>query len=101
MPLYRRVPKRGFSNAPFKNLIYTVDIAVLEKLFDAKQEITREELVKRRLVNIRKSRATGLIKLLGSSEMTKQFIIHADLCSEAARAAIEKVGGEVRLTREG
>jgi large subunit ribosomal protein L15 len=100
MPLYRRIPKRGFSNARFKDVIYIVDIALLEKLFDEKQEITRELLVKERLINIRKSDKNGLVKLLGNSLITKKLIIYADLCSHPARAAIEKVGGEVRLTRE-
>jgi large subunit ribosomal protein L15 len=100
MPLYRRIPKRGFSNVPFKNNIHIVDIALLEKLFSQEQEITREMLIEKRAVIMRKTNARGLIKLLGNSSMTKKFIVHADLCSQAARVAIEKVGGEVRSIKE-
>ncbi|HEV2917195.1 MAG TPA: 50S ribosomal protein L15 [Candidatus Babeliales bacterium] len=100
MPLYRRIPKRGFSNAPFKKVIHTVNIALLEKLFAKDKEITKNMLIEKHLVNMRKSDAKGLIKLLGNAAITNKFIIHADLCSQAARASIEKVGGEVRFTKE-
>lgn len=99
MPLYRRIPKRGFSNALFKKNVHIVDIAVIEKLFDAQQEITRQMLIDKRLVRMRKN-SDGLIKLLGNTSLSKKFIIHADVCSQAARAAIEQVGGEIRFSKE-
>jgi large subunit ribosomal protein L15 len=98
MPLYRRVPKRGFSNVPFKRIVYVVDIVNLERCFDAGQEITRDMLKNRRLVVMRKGVLGGLIKILGNASITKKFVIHADLCSKAARIAVEKVGGEIRFS---
>jgi large subunit ribosomal protein L15 len=100
MPLYRRIPKRGFSNIEFKNTIYTVNIASIEKNFASEKEITKDMLIKSRLVNIRKSDSKSLIKLLGNASINNKFIIYVDLCSQAAKESIEKVGGEVRFTKE-
>jgi large subunit ribosomal protein L15 len=100
MPLYRRIPKRGFSNVPFKSKVYTINIALLEKLFDHGQEITREKLISKGLLSVRKSCADGFIKLLGNTSITKKFVVHVDQYSKAARAAIEKVGGEIKSPRE-
>ena len=98
MPLYRRIPKRGFSNVPFKRVVYTVDIAHLERCFDTGQEITRDMLKDKRLVVMRKGVVGGAIKLLGNISITKKFIVHVDLCSKAAQVAIEKVGGEIKFS---
>jgi len=100
MPLYRRLPKHGFNNKPFRDVVHIVDVARLSAICVDGQEVTREFMVEKRLINERKSGGPSRIKLLGNSDLDKKLIIHVDTCSEAARALVEKCGGEVRLTRE-
>ena len=100
MPLYRRIPKRGFNNKPFQDAVYIVDVARLNAICVDGQEVTREFLVEKRLISERKSGSRGIVKLLGNADLSKKLIIHVDACSEAARALVEKCGGEVRLSRE-
>ena len=100
MPLYRRIPKRGFTNAPFKDEIEIVDVARLEVAFEAGQEVTRQALFEKGLIKCRKSLTKSLVKVLGNAAITKKLIVHVDACSKAAKEVIESVGGEVRLTKE-
>ena len=100
MPLYRRIPKRGFNNKPFQDVVYIVDVARLNAVCADGQEVTREFLVEKRLISERKSGARGIVKLLGNSDLSKKLIVHVDACSQAARALVEKCGGEVRLSKE-
>lgn len=97
MPLVRRLPKRGFNNKPFQIAIEIVNIGDLEKFFNEGQEITRELLVERGLINGKKG---SLLKVLGDGSLSKKFIIHADAVSESASKAIEKSGGKIALTKE-
>jgi large subunit ribosomal protein L15 len=100
MPLYRRIPKRGFNNKPFRDVVHIVDIARLEAVCTEGQNVTREFLIEKGLINQRKSGSYGFVKLLGNTGLQKKLIIHVDACSQAARHAVENVGGEVRLIRE-
>ena len=82
MPLYMRLPKKGFSNAP------------LEAKFDS-GEVTREALIEKGLLNgINKRRP---IKVLANGELTKKLtFVKIDKFSKSAREAIEKAGGEIK-----
>ena len=100
MPLYRRIPKRGFTNARFRTETHIVDVGRLEAAFNDGQTVTRESLAEKGLIKDGKSSRPSRIKILGNAEVTKKLVIHADACSKAARGVIEKVGGEVKLTRE-
>lgn len=100
MPLYRRIPKRGFNNKPFQDVVHIVDISRLEAVCVDGQEVTREFMVEKRIISERKSGARGIVKLLGNTGLQKKLIIHVDACSEAARTTVESFGGEVRLSKE-
>ncbi len=93
MPTFRRLPKRGFSNAKFTTRYSVVNIASLETRFDAGAHVTPQAL-----------EATGLIrnlrlpvKILGNGEMTKKLTVDAAKFSETARKKIEAAGGEARV----
>ncbi len=94
MPLYRKLPHRGFNNYNF-----TVDYAIvklddLEKLEVA--DVNRDELVKAGFV-----RANAcLVKVLGNGKLTKKLNVTADKFSASAKAAIEAAGGKAILTSE-
>lgn len=87
MPLYRRIPKRGFTNRNTKDIV-AVNISVLDRLEDG-SEVTPEALVAAGIIkNIRDG-----VKLLGNGSLTKKFTIKAIAVSESAKAKIEAAGG--------
>lgn len=96
MPLTRRLPKRGFNNKRFAQEWATVSLGRLNA-FDEGAEVTRESLVAKGIVKCSKK---ALIKILGTGTLEKKLVVHADAFSKSAAAAIEKHGGEVRVTKE-
>lgn len=92
MPLFRRMPKRGFNNAAFKIVYGTVNVGDLEN-FDAGKVI--DESVLREAGYIR-GKIDG-VKILGDGELTKKLTITADKVTAGAREKIEKAGGTIKL----
>ena len=90
MPLVRRLPKRGFNNARFRVETLGVNVADLEKRFEAGAEITVESLAKAGFSNNKRPR----VKILATGELTKKFTVKVP-CSAAAKAKIEAAGGTV------
>jgi len=90
MPMFRRVPKRGFNNR-FALTVLAVNVGQLEEMFEAGSEVNRETLAK---TAIGKSRY-DLLKILGDGELTKSLTITADRFSKSAREKIEKSGGTI------
>jgi large subunit ribosomal protein L15 len=93
MPLHRRLPKRGFTNI-FKRNWAEVNLADLDRVFEAGTTITPETLVEKGLV--RKSKMKSVV-ILGQGEIKKNFIVSAHRCSSSARQQIEAAGGKVEV----
>ncbi len=93
MPLYRRVPKRGFGNGAFRKLRVTVNVEALNR-FEAGSQVGPEELQKQRV--IRKLPPDGL-KILANGELTVQLTVRAHQFSEQARKKIEAAGGSAEI----
>lgn len=93
MPIYRRLPKRGFSNAPFKTEYAIVTLDQVEAKFDS-GEVTRELLVEKGLLSGRNKKLP--IKILTKGEFTKglTFVNIAKL-SQSAKELVEKNGGKI------
>jgi len=89
MPLQRRLPKKGFSNAPFKTRFNVVHIEDLSR-FEPETEITAELLREKGLVKRR-----GPVKLLADGDVSAAYTIKLDRVSSAARSKIEAAGGTV------
>ncbi len=89
MPLYRRIPKRGFNNR-FRKEYVVANISCLEA-FEANTEITLELLLEKGIVSDVKGNA-GL-KVLGDGALTKPMTVKAAKFSETAKSKIEAVGG--------
>lgn len=87
MPLYRRIPKRGFTNRNTKEIV-TVNVGLLER-FEAGSEVTAETLKQAGIV----SNARDGIKILGNGELTKKLTVRVRAFSEGAKTKIEAVGG--------
>lgn len=93
MPLYMRLPKRGFSNAPFKTVYAEVSLAQVEAKFD-QGDVTRELLVKSGLLNGINKRLP--IKILANGEISKALnFVNIDKFTKSAKELIEKVGGKI------
>ncbi|MDD5458430.1 MAG: 50S ribosomal protein L15 [Phycisphaerae bacterium] len=87
MPLFRRLPKRGFNNFNFANRYEIVNVAQLE-CFDNGSEVGVDQLCQAGLVG-KKSK----IKVLGDGELTKKLNIKADKFSKSAEQKIVACGG--------
>ena len=87
MPLYRRLPKRGFKNRNTKEIV-GINVDALER-FENDTVVTVESLLETGIV---KNPRDG-VKILGNGELTKKLTVKVDAFSEGAKAKIEAVGG--------
>ena len=92
MPLHRRVPKRGFTNARFKKEFAEVNVGKLEA-FDAGTIVTPEILLKHGII---KKLADG-VKVLGDGEFTKALTVRAHRFSAKAQERITGLGGKAEV----
>ncbi len=92
MPLHRRVPKRGFSNQPFRKQFAYVNLGRLE-VFEAGTIVTPELLVKQGIVK----RLRDGLKVLADGELTKALTVHAHRFSAKAKERIAGLGGKAEL----
>jgi large subunit ribosomal protein L15 len=92
MPLFRRLPKRGFSNFNFACTYEIVNVSQLDK-FDNGAVIDAKMLFNAGLVNSIRSR----IKVLGDGELTKKLQVNAHKYSKAAHEKILSCGGEAKI----
>ena len=92
LPLYRRLPKRGFSNAKFKVEYATINLDVLNR-FDNGSTVTPELLKEMGLL---KNQLDG-VKVLGNGTLEKKLTVKAHKFSASALAAIEKSGGKAEV----
>ena len=91
-PLYRRLPKRGFSNAQFKVEYAVVNLSDLNK-FDEGTVVTPELLKETGIV---KNQLSG-IKVLGNGSLEKKLTVKANKFSMTAKEKIEAAGGKVEV----
>ena len=91
MPLYRRIPKRGFTNRNTLD-IEAINVSDLEK-FDNDTEVTIETLIEAGVI---KSAKDG-VKVLGNGELTKKLNVKVNAFSESAKAKIEALGGKAEV----
>ena len=91
MPLYRRLPKRGFTNRNTLD-IEAINISALER-FDNDTEVTVETLIEAGVI---KNPKDG-VKILGNGELTKKLTVKANAFSASAKAKIEALGGKAEV----
>ena len=91
MPLYRRIPKRGFTNRNSKEIV-AINISELER-FRSGSTVTIEKMVE---VGLIKNPRDG-VKILGNGEFTKKLNVKANAFSESAKEKIEALGGTVEV----
>ena len=92
LPLFRRLPKRGFSNAMFKTTYAVLNLDDLNK-FEENTEITPELLKE---MGILKNQLNG-VKILGNGTLEKKLTVKANQFSKKAKEEIEKLGGKAEV----
>lgn len=91
MPLYRRIPKRGFTNRNTLE-IEAINVSELER-FENDTEVTIETLMEAGVI---KSPKDG-VKILGNGELTKKLTVKVNALSEGAKTKIEALGGKAEV----
>ena len=91
MPLYRRLPKRGFKNRNTKEIV-GINVSALER-FDDGATVSVETLVESGIV---KNPRDG-VKILGNGELTKKLTVQVNAFSTGAKEKIEKLGGKAEV----
>ena len=91
MPLYRRIPKRGFTNRNSKEIV-GINVSALE-VFENDTVVTIESLIEAGIV---KNPRDG-VKILGNGELTKKLTVQANAFSAGAVQKIEELGGKTEV----
>ena len=100
MPLYRRLPKRGFNQFK-KNKVGSINLDKIQKLFDENKinsEIKIDINILKKLNVI--SKKYNKIKILGNGEIKKKIEINVDYISKSAQEKLKKIGATVNLPRK-
>jgi len=99
MPLYRRLPKRGFKSLQRKN-IAIINLNRLQNIFEKNKDLLKNKL---NLVILQKSKVIGKkykkLKLLGSGEIQDKIDFEVNFISESAKKKVEKAGGKITLIK--
>ena len=97
MPIYRRLPKRGFKNI-FSKKIQTINLGKLQSAIDSKKikipDIKESDLINARILE----KKGGAIKILGEGELKSIINISISYASKSAKDKITKIGGSINLT---
>ena len=100
MPLYRRLPKRGFHSIN-KNKVAVLNLDKIQSLIESKRinsvnKIDLETLKKTNII----SKTYNKIKILGSGEIKEKIVLNVDYVSKSAQEKLKKVGGIVNLKKK-
>ena len=92
LPLFRRLPKRGFSNAKFKTRYAVINLSDLNRFEDG--AVVSPELLKE--MGLLKNQLDG-VKVLGNGKLEKKLVVKAHNFSSVAKEQIEKLGGKAEV----
>ena len=100
MPLYRRLPKRGFKSISKKKLIATINLSRIQEILLKQKSISQSKinlssLQKLKLINKKYIK----LKLLGSGDIKEKLNIEVNSISKSAKDKVEKLGGTVTLVK--
>ncbi len=96
MPIYRRVPKRGFNN-PFRKMWAVVNLGTLQRALDDKRLAADAPITPILLHEAGLVRRALPVRLLAKGELSTKVVVEVAAASAAARAGVEAKGGEVRV----
>ena len=99
MPIYRRLPKRGFKN-PFKTKVQQINFSLLNKIIDkynlSNELIKENDLFEKKIFN----KSKGKLKLLNVGKPKKSINLEISFASKKAIDEIEKIGGKINLIKK-
>tara|TARA_B100000575_G_C23093538_1_gene630546 strand:+ start:108 stop:566 length:459 start_codon:yes stop_codon:yes gene_type:complete len=99
MPLYRRLPKRGFKN-PFRTKVQNINFTMINNLIKKydldPNEIKEEDLFNKKILK----RSKGSLKLLNVGELNKKTNLEISYASKKAIEVLEKLGGKIKITKK-
>jgi large subunit ribosomal protein L15 len=100
MPLYRRLPKRGFKSIVNKKNIAIINLSRIQEIITKQKDILNNKI---NLTNLQKSKLLSKkhrkLKLLGTGDLKQKFDIEVNSISKSAKEKIEKLGGKVTLIK--
>ena len=100
MPLYRRLPKRGFRSIVSKKNIAIINLSRIQEIISKQKNILDNKI---NLTNLQKSKLINKrhkkLKLLGTGDLKQKFDIEVNSISKSAKEKIEKLGGKVTLIK--
>jgi len=100
MPLYRRLPKRGFKTIRNKKLIGIINLSKISEIINKDKNILNNKI---NLSNLKKSKLINSkykkLKLLGSGEIKEKLDLEVNFISKSAKQKIEKIGGKITLVK--
>ena len=100
MPLYRRLPKRGFKSIVNKKNIAIINLSRIQEIIIKQKAILNNKI---NLTNLQKSKLINRkyrkLKLLGAGDLKQKFDIEVNSISRSAKEKIEKLGGKVTLIK--
>ena len=99
MPLYRRLPKRGFNSLYKKEKNVAINLGNISKLIDAKKLDASKSIDLRKFLLSSKTPKKVKVKVLGTGELTSKVSILADQFSKSAQEKIEKAGGKIEIVK--
>ena len=99
MPLYRRLPKRGFNPIKKDKIakinIEKIQMLVEKKIINSEEKLDLKVLIKKNILN----KSYNKIKILGSWNITNKLDVEADFSSKSAKDKIEKIGGKLLIKK--
>ena len=100
MPLYRRLPKRGFNTIGGKKRIAIINLSRIQEIITKQKNILNNKI---NLTNLQKSKLINKkhrkLKLLGEGDLKQKFDVEVNSISKSAKEKIEKLGGKVTLIK--
>ena len=100
MPLYRRLPKRGFNSLSNKKDLAIINLSRIQEIITKQKDILNNKI---NLASLQKSKLINKkhkkLKLLGTGELKQKFDIELNSISKSAKEKIEKLGGKVTLIK--
>ena len=100
MPLYRRLPKRGFKSIVNKKNIAIINLSRIQEIITKQKDILNNKI---NLINLQKYKLLNKkhrkLKLLGTGDLKQKFDIEVNSISKSAKEKIEKLGGKVTLIK--
>lgn len=94
MPLFRRIPKRGFNNKNFRRTFTVINVGGLDAFADG-AVVDLRAVLEAGLVS--REKHSDLFKVLGDGELTKKLTVRVDAITASAKGKIEAAGGQVEV----